>query len=550
MPTFFDTVRDLERLRQIVGVLVRHGFGELVRRSGLGSLVPGKLLGSSEESRTNTAKRIRLVLEELGGSFVKLGQIISTRPDLIPMEIIEELRRLQDEVAPLPFDELRAELEKQLGAPISQVFSDFDEIPIASASIGQVHRAKLHTKEGLVDVVVKIQRPNVKDVIERDMDLLYWLAHTIERSIPEAGIYSPVALVAEFDRAVSAELDFALEADNAERFTKNFADWDTIVFPKVYREASSRTVITQSYLQGQKVSEAVQSGASGELIAREAIRIIVKMIFEHGFFHADPHPGNILILGEREKPVIGLIDLGLVGRLSPELRDRLVDLMIAVSREDNRAIVDVIYAIGTPCKKINRRALESEVARLSDKYLNKKIGDIEFSGLIRDLASSCLQYGLELSPDFLMVGKALMTVEGIARQIYPELDLLAEVEPYFLELLARRYSPEKISSDLFYLATRLGAVASTFPLQAQEILDDMRQGRLSLEVREPSLARAADRIGKRILTGLVLASLIVSGAVLISREYTYYGLAMLAFAVVWFLIHLAGLAIRGKRASR
>jgi len=224
--------------------------------------------------------------------------------------------------------------------------------------------------------------------------------------------------------------------------------------------------------------------------------------------------------------------------------------MIAISREDNRAIVDVIYAIGTPSKKINRRALESEVACLSEKYIGKKIRDIEFSGLIRDLASSCMRYGLELSPDFLMVGKALMTVEGIARQIYPDLDLLAEVEPYFFELLVRRYSPEKISSDLFYLATRLGAVASTLPVQAQEILDDMRQGRLSLEVREPSLARAADRIGKRILTGLVMASLVISGTLLINSERTYYGLAMLATAAIWFFIHAVGLAILGKRLGR
>ncbi|MBN1654809.1 MAG: AarF/ABC1/UbiB kinase family protein [Deltaproteobacteria bacterium] len=549
MPTFFDTVRDLERLRQIVAVLVRHGFGELVLRSGLGTLVPGKL-GSSEKSRANTGKRIRLVLEELGGSFVKLGQIISTRPDLIPQEIIEELKRLQDEVSPLPFEELRAELEEQLGAPISEVFRDFDVTPMASASIGQVHRAKLNTKEGLVDVVVKIQRPRIKNLIERDMDLLYWLAHTVERSIPEANIYCPVALVSEFDRAVSAELDFALEADNAERFSRNFVDWDTVVFPRVYREASSRTVITLSYLRGRKVSEAVHGGASGEFIAREAIRIIVSMIFEHGFFHADPHPGNILILGEPEKPVLGLIDLGLIGRLSPELRDRLIDLMIAISREDSRAIVDVIYAIGTPSRKINRRALESDVSRLSDKYLGKKIGDIEFSCLIRDLASSCVQYGLELPPDFLMVGKALMTVEGIARQIYPDLDLLAEVEPYFLELLARRYSPEKISNDLFYLATRLGTAAKTLPVQAQEILDEMRQGRLSLEIREPTLTRTADRLGKRVFTAIVLGSFVLSAALLISRDHDYAGIAMLGAALVWFLIHTISLAVVGTKTDR
>lgn len=542
MPTFFNTVRDLDRLRQIVVVLVRHGFGELVRRTGLGSLVPGKL-ASSNASTVQIGERIRLVLEELGGSFVKLGQIVSTRPDIVPIEIIEELRRLQDEVAPINFEELRDELEKQLGAPISQVYTDFDETPAASASVGQVHRAKLNTPDGLAEVVVKIQRPKIKTIIERDMDLLYWLAHTIERSIPESSIYSPVELVAEFDHAVSAELDFALEADNAERFSKNFTDTDEVVFPRVFREASSRTVITLSNLAGYRLRDAVSRGANRELIARQVLGTIIRMIFEHGFFHADPHPGNIFILGDLEKPIIGFIDLGLVGRLSPEIRDRIIDLMIAVSREDNRAIVDAIYSIGTPTKKIDRRALESEVSRLSTKYLGKKLGDIDFSGLIRDLASSSIKYGLELSPDFLMVGKALMTVEGIAREICPELDLLEEVEPYFLQLLAKRYSPEKISSDLLYLATRLSTTASTLPVHIQEILEDLRQGRLSLEIREPTLSQAADHLGKRIFAGLLMGFTVLSGSLLLTANQTLEGAILFGIAVI-------GLAVQPLLHSR
>jgi ubiquinone biosynthesis protein len=469
MPSFIDKVRDLDRLRQIVGVLARNGFFELVQRTGLGSLISGKPPSAPPKAKAQLGERIRLTFEELGPSFVKLGQIISTRPDLIPGEIVEELKKLQDEVAPVLFGELRGLLEEQLGRPVAEVYAQLEETPLASASIGQVHRAKLRTETGLEDVVVKIQRPNIKSIIERDMDLLYWLAHTIERSIPESHIYSPVKLVAEFDRAINAELDFALEADNADRFAKNFRGSDRVVFPTVFRDASSRVVITLGYLNGQKVLDAVHQGYSGESIARTAIATVIEMIFEHGFFHADPHPGNILIMGDHCRPVIGLVDLGQVGRLSPRLRDRFVDFMVAVVREDQDAVVEAICTIGTPTQKIDRDALASEVARLSDKYLGKRLRDVQTAGLLRDLGSAFVRHGLEIPSEFLMMGKTLMTMEGIGRQIYPELDLVEVSKPHFLKLLEDRYSPEKLSGDLIRVAARLSTAASTVPIHAQEM---------------------------------------------------------------------------------
>src|SRR5688572_3705438 len=291
MPSLLHTVRDLGRLREIAGVLARHGFGELVQRTGLSSLGPWRSERAAAEARPSTGVRIREVLEELGPSFVKLGQIVSTRPDLVPQDIIDELQRLQDDVLPVPFDQMLPELEQQLGAPIAEVFAEFDQTPIASASIGQVYRAKLRSESGEHDVVVKVQRPNIASTIERDIDLLYWLAHAIERSIPESSLYSPVKLVDEFQRAISAELDYAQEANNAERFAENFADLRTVQFPTVHRSASSRKAITLSYIAGENVFAAVARGASAERIAKNSLQIVVRMIFEHGFFHADPHPG-------------------------------------------------------------------------------------------------------------------------------------------------------------------------------------------------------------------------------------------------------------------
>ncbi|MEY4575444.1 MAG: hypothetical protein RL701_147 [Pseudomonadota bacterium] len=532
MAFIFDTVRDLGRLREIAVVLARHGFGELLQRTGFGALVAGK---GNEASETTLAVRVRRVLEELGPSFVKLGQLLSTRADLLPSEVIAELKSLQDNVPPLPFEEMQPAIEAELGAPISQLFASFDSVPLASASIGQVYRAQLRTEERAetISVVVKVQRPNVARTIDRDIDLLYHLARAIERSIPEAKAYTPVGLVAEFDRAVRAELDFAQEADNAERFAENFAALKTVRFPKVHREVSSQKAITLEYFDGRNVFDAVARGASAELIAKHAVQVIIKMIFEHGFFHADPHPGNILILGTPEEPVLGLVDLGLVGRLSPRLRDRLIDLLIAASSRDSRVIAEALYAIGRPTKKIDRAAFEGDVSRLADKYLGRRLEDVAFADLIRDLSSATLKYGIETPTELLMVGKAIMTVEGIARQIYPALDVVAEIRPYFAEIVGYRYSPERLASDLLHVVARFANAASDFPARADEILEDLRHGRISAVIRQPSLVHAAERLGRRIFHALFAASLVLGGSVLWALNHAREGSALLGLGLLW-----------------
>jgi ubiquinone biosynthesis protein len=545
MASLLDTVRDLGRLREIAMVLGRHGFGEMLQRTGLGTLAPGK---SSEADQPRFAVRLRLAFEELGPTFVKLGQLLSTRPDLLPADVITELQRLQDNVPPAPWSEMQPAIEGELGGPISELFVRFDSTPLASASIGQVYRALLHTDAGDIEVVVKAQRPNIGPTIERDIDLLYWLARAIERSIPESRMYMPQRLVEEFDRAIHAELDFAQEADNAERFARNFEELPTVAFPAVHRSLSSRKVLTLGYLPGKNVFDAVAAGASAERIAKNAVQIVVKMVFEHGFFHADPHPGNILILGTPEQPVLGLVDLGLVGRLSPRFRDRLVDLVLAVGIRDHRALADALYAIGRPTKKIDRVAYEAEVARLADKYLGRKLGDIDVSDFLRDLAVGTQKFGIETPADLLMVGKALVTVEGIARQIYPSLDLVEEIKPYFTDIVGYRYSPERLTTDVVHLATRLASAMTEFPARADEILEDLRTGRMSMEVRQPTVQHAGERLGRRIFTGMVVSSLILSGSMLVAREQQLLGVSLLGLAAG--LTFVSGVALAFGRKPR
>jgi len=548
MASILTAVRDIGRLREIYVVLVRHGFGELAQRLGFNrapkddSLSGEQEEGEKSKTKHSLAERVRLVAMDLGPSFVKLGQIASTRPDLFPEEWIKELKKLQDDVSPLPFDDIEKQVETSLGAPLEELFLSFEREPLAAASIAQVHRAIFDHPDGPKEVVVKVQRPNIANTVSRDVDLLHTLARFVERTIPESHIYQPTALVEQFDQAITSELDFVLEADNALRFTRNFEGHPHAKFPRVYKDASSKRVLTMEFLDGYKIYEAIdEHGFDGPAIAKASTGIVIKMIFEDGFFHADPHPGNIILLGTAERSHVGLVDLGMVGRLTPEMRKKTVDMMIAAIRQDHMALADALYDIGTPTKKIDMRAYRAEVAFLADKYLNKPLKEIELSALISDLVQGATKYGLEIPADFLLVGKALMTIEGIGKEIHPELDVFEEARPYFMDLLKQRYAPDRVANDVWRGLERLSSAAYDMPQQMREVLDDLRLGRLSLRTHDPEGHKMVDRLGRRVFAGLVVATFIFSGSWLLSGDSValqYVGGLMLAFGVVWMFWHV------------
>lgn len=497
-------------------------------------------------------ERIRLVLQDLGPSFVKLGQILSTRPDLLPEDIITSLEELQERVAPVEFEAMQEVVETELGAPMQEIFEWFDPEPLASASIAQVHRARLRTPDDeLHEVVLKIQRPNIQGIIERDIELLYLLAKAIERGIPESRIYSPVGLVSEFDRAMTTELDFLREADHADRFHNSFKDDPSAKFPDIFREESSKRVLTMEFLQGQHLNKALQSGFQGEKLAQTTLAIIFKQIFEDGFFHGDPHPGNLMVLGTAEAPVLGLIDLGLVGRLSPALRDKTVDLMLAAARQDSQGVADALYSIGTPTKKIDRAKYESEVTFLAERYLGKPLKEIEVSLLIRDIIAGATKFGLEIPPEFLMLGRTLMTIEGVGKQMHPDLDVFSEIQPFFVRLVKDRYSPERISNNMMRTLSRFGERAGNMPDQLAEILEDLRRGDMTVVTRDPELPRATDLLGRRIFSGLTVAALIGGGSLLVSSQAGHLpGYIMLGTAGIWLLGHGVRAASAYRKMTR
>lgn len=550
MVSIVHAARDLGRLRDISKVLVRHGFGEVVGRLGLSkksstAAIEGR---SGTGGRASTGERIRLVLEDLGPSFVKLGQIASTRPDLLPVDVVNELKKLLDDVPAVPVKEIVERIETSLGAPLTELYESFEEEPLAAASVAQVHRAQLRTSEGLRDVVVKVQRPGIAATVTSDLDLLHTFAALLEQTIPETKVYSPVGLVQQFDRAMQNELDFTIERDNGLRFARNFVDVPGARFPVFYGEVCSKHVLTLEYLDGLKIHEAISRGFDGQTLARLALHLVIKQIFEDGFFHADPHPGNVLVLGQPDAPEFALIDLGLVGRLGPRLRDLTVDLMVAAARKDYEGIADAMYAIATPTEKVNLREYRAEIAVLADGYLGRPLRDIELSGLIHNLVATAKRFGLEVPPDFTLVAKALITLEGVGKEIAPDFDIWEESRPLFLNILRKRYSPQRLGNDFLRRMERLSGATSQLPEQFQEVFDDLRYGRLVIRTTNVEGQLSTDRLGRRQFSGIIASACLLSGSGLLVAGKTRLGYVLLGSALFVVAAHLAKDALRGLRA--
>ena len=546
--SFVSTVLDLDRLRQISQVLIRHGFGALAAKMGL----PGtKKAAPSPEGQSSDLHdlgvRLRLALQDLGTTFVKLGQIVSTRPDLIPPEIVTELKRLQDDVAPFDSALARQQISEELGGAVDQLFRQIDEEPLACASVAQVYRAIVAGEEGDEQVAIKVQRPGIAQTVARDLNLLHHLARLLERTIPEAQVYSPSGLVSEFERAILAELDFTVEAANAESFAANFATEADLRFPKIYRRLSSRRVLTMEYLAGLKVDEAVRRGADGAWIATTAVRVLLRMVFEDGFFHADPHPGNFVIMpvppeGKRYQEgaalQIGLLDLGLVGRLSPALRDRTADLLLAAARNDSAALADAMLAVGRARAPVDRAAFRAYVDRVSAKHLGKPLQEVEAAAVLGDLVAGALAFQIEIPTELTMLFRAIVTVEGVGKEIHPELDVLQVAKPYLIKMLWARYHPTRLAKDGLRELSLLKELARDLPAQLSSIANALDQGRLQIRTEDRAGARSRERLGRRIRAGLVVLGAAGCGTALSLGGQGLLGQRLLLGAGVYLLAHL------------
>jgi ubiquinone biosynthesis protein len=528
--------QQLRRLREITTVLVKYGFPDVVARLHLERTVAlGRRLRfwRRREPWGSKAQRLRLALEELGPTFVKFGQALSTRADLLPDELVAELSRLQDEVPPLAAGTAEATIEAELGAPVSTLFARFDSVPIAAASIAQVHRANL----GGDEVAVKVRRPGIGATIERDLAILGQLARLAERYLPDADLFQPESLVAEFARSIRRELDLAREGRTIDRFAKNFAGDATLRLPRVRWERTSPGVLTLEFIDGRKVLDLLRdpAGINLPLVARRGGDLLLKQVLRHGLFHADPHPANIFVLpGE----VICLLDFGNVGQIDRPLQHTLAGLVHAVVREDADRVTSAILAIGRPLQPLDRIQLRRDVAELLDTYAGAPLGTLSIGGLLHDALSVMQRYRLQFPVDLMLLARAFVTVEGIGRQLDPSFQMVEHARPLVAEILRDRFSPSAVASGMGELGRELGEAAQAVPRDLVEIIAKARDDRLQIQFVHKNLehfVQEMDRSSNRLSFAIVIAALIVGSSFVVQRGAGPHLFGMPALGLVGFV---------------
>ena len=549
--TIGRTYRHVKRYRRILTVLFKYGFGDLVdvlkieQYLEIGLRLVSKKRREKIESHTR-AERVRMAVEELGPTFIKMGQILSTRPDLLPVEFIMELPKLQDDVPSFPFSEVKRIVEKELKKPLEDIFSYFDKEPLAAASIGQVHKAT--TMEG-DDVVVKVQRPGIQRTIEVDLEIMLHLATLMEKHLEGWDIQQPSRIVEEFAITLEKELDYTLEAAYMERFAREFKNDPSVYIPKLYRSVTTSRILTMEHIKGIKSSNIellVKEGFDCCRIAKRGFKLIMKQVFVNGFFHADPHPGNIFILPE---DVICLIDFGMVGRIDLKTRENFADLILSIVHMDETKAADLLLKLTVFDKNPDNKAIEREVAEFMDQHCYRPLKEIDLGKLLNQLLEVSTRHRLSIPPDFFLMIKALSTVEGLGRLLDPDFDVIKHAAPFVRRLQFNRINPKRILHDVSGSGLELFAIAKDIPGELREILKIVRQGNLKMDFEhhglEPMMS-SNDKISNRLSFAIVLASLIIGSALIVLsdvppkwHEIPVIGLAGFIFAGImgfWLLI--------------
>ncbi|MCX5739118.1 MAG: AarF/UbiB family protein, partial [Proteobacteria bacterium] len=543
------TFKNLQRLREILGVIVKYGFGDLVARLEIENALE---LGLSllrfrrqrrELVRYTTEERIRMAFEELGPTFVKLGQILATRPDLIPMTLIVELRKLQDAVPPFGSAAARNQIESALGRPIAELFAEFDDAPIAAASIAQVHRARLFSGE---EVAVKVRRPGLEQVIGTDLEILRGLASLLEENAPELRAYAPTEIVEEFARAITLEIDLSNEASNMQRFARNFAGDPKVHVPQLFETHSKPAVLTMEFVRGIKAKDIAGLDAAGidrRKLAAGGVEFCLRQVFDHGFFHADPHPGNLFVLpGE----VIVPIDMGMMGVLEPELVDALLELLVGILLRDAEKIARLFARLELIDDRVDRVRLRRDIAALLERYASLPIGQVDVAALIGSLFEVLQRHRVRVPPELLLMGKALATVDGMARDLDPTLDPIEAVRPYVLKTWLRRLAdPRFLARDWIRAASDIIETATTLPGDLRAIARDLRRGELRIATRHEgleSLVREQARSANRSLLAVLVGATTLASSLLIASGTG----ALLGPLPITAWLGIAGLTLAGS----
>jgi ubiquinone biosynthesis protein len=550
---------DLARLTKVVGVIARYGFGAFIAESSAPGLV--KSGGDREALRRPASERFRMMLEELGPIFIKFGQLLSTRPDILPPDFIESLSGLQESVSPLSWAEIKGELDRGLPASVPEIFERVDEEPIATASVSQVHRARLRSGK---EVVVKVRRPEIDKVVHADLDLLRALAKVLKGTIVEVSRHNPERWVDEFSAAVRKELDLMNEVRTIETFRTNGSQTGELVIPEAYAELSSSRVIVMEYLEGVPVTR-VEDEEERRRVARVLLQEAYKQVFVDGFFHADPHPGNLRRLqGGR----IGMLDFGLVGRLSARMRDLLVRLAMAVAFRDSERVAKIVYSAGIVRERVDLAALSRDVDDLFGTTLGRPLQEIDTELVVLRFMNVVSRYGITLPHELALLGKAGVNIEGVVRTLDPQIDIARELLPQAYRMLAVPEDPEALVTEGFKQLLRVKAMIEEVPLQIDQIVTDVAGGKMHVKVSSDQvegLVPAIRELGALLAIGMVAAASIVAAALLIIPHFGEFALRgipvlpviaaamavyagfLMAAVVAWALLRGRDLRIRMSR---
>jgi ubiquinone biosynthesis protein len=518
--------RGFKRYREVAHALVRFGYVDVVEALHLWKplRLGQRLLGASEVADASKPERVRLLCEALGPTFIKFGQLLSTRADLLPLDYLAELVQLQDHAPSEDFAAIRAIVQEELRQPLSALFARFEPIPLAAASIAQVHRAAL--AEGQ-EVVVKVQRPQIARLIAADLDILHDLARLAERYLPDLRPLQPVDLVQEFARTILAELDFQQELHNLERCAAHFVADPTVHIPTPYAALSTARVLTMEYVQGTKITarEALsKAGLDPSEVAVNGANALLKQIFVHGFFQGDPHPGNLCVL---EGNVIAILDYGMFGSIDAETREQLALLLLGVARHDADKIVRALAELGVTAPEVERRRLRREVAALVDTYLAVPLQKLNLSAMLQDVLRMIRQHSLRVPPDFLLLLRALSTAESIGCTLDPEFNIIQHLQPFAERLVLERYDPRYLLRKVGHTAAEIEELLGVLPLALTQIIQKLRQGELhlGLEVQQlDRLVRAFDTASNRLTLAIILAASIIGSSLIMLTGYATLGL--------------------------
>lgn len=506
-----QTYRHLQRLRQIIMVLSKFGLADGLSRLGpefTYRLIRSK--GGQQIAGLTFPQRIRLALSDLGPTFIKIGQILSTRPDVVGNAIADELKELQANVPPDPPEVVRRTLEAELKMPVCEAFFEFDETPLASASIAQVHRATLHSGE---QVVVKVQHQGIRDVMRADLEIVAGIAALLEQHVPESRQYRPKSLVVEFDRSLKRELDFGRELHSIVEFGELFARDDGVRIPKAYRKLSTSRVLTMEYLEGPRVSQLDprDPAIDAQYLAKKGTDIFLKMIFDHGFYHSDPHPGNIVVLRDN---VVGLLDFGSTARIDDTLRGQIGEMLLCIAMGDSERLTSLIMRVGNVPLGTDRSTLHLDVADFVANYGNQPLAEFDLSGALTEMTEIIFRYGITLPARVGMLLKVLITLEGTARLLSPRFSLLEVMKPYRLKLLKARLSPKKRLAKLWHLLGDVEYLLEAFPQRIGALFAQIESGKFDIHLDHRGLEPSVNRL----VIGLISSSLFLSSSILMAQR--------------------------------